>query len=205
MKLTTLLAALLIALTAMACDEPAQEEEQEQQEEVVEEQEEAAEVDEEEVADEDAEEFAEDLAPGESGHYGAEFTVDGEPVALAAAVSELEASIEEDGDEARLDDLKIRGRIDSVCQKKGCWFTLDSEEVDLTVRIRMDDYAFFVPRNVAGGQAVIEGSLQRVVVDENMARHLAEDEGVEDLDSIEGEHDAYLIMARGISVTHPDS
>jgi hypothetical protein len=208
MKYSALLAALLVALLTFGCDEPADEPaqddgEQAQQEEISDdEQEESAEYDE---APDDEEELAEDLAAGESGHYGAPFSIDDEPLALASAVSELEAKIEENGDDAKLEDIKLSGRIEHVCQNKGCWFTLDADDVELTVRIRMEDYAFFVPRNASGADAVIEGTIQRVTVDEKMARHLAEDQGIEDLDSIEGDQENYLIMARGISVTLPES
>lgn len=205
MKFTALLAALFLAILVVGCDEPADDAAPDESEEAVEEEEEEEEASDDGDDGEPAEEYADDLEPGKSGHYGAPFSLEDDPVALADAIADLDAAVEQEGDDARLDDLKISGRIEHVCQSKGCWFTLEADDLDLTVRIRMEDYAFFVPRNASGADAVIEGSLQRVTVNEKMARHLAEDQGIEDVDSIEGDEENYLIMARGIALTLSDS
>ncbi|MGA1464178.1 MAG: hypothetical protein DA446_05805 [Bacteroidetes bacterium] len=49
----------------------------------------------------------------------------------------------------------FKGEVTQVCQSKGCnlWLT-DGEQ---QVRIRFKDYAFFVPTNSAGKEAVVRG------------------------------------------------
>lgn len=215
MKSLCYMTALLVVLSTLACegapaddDAPAeaaanQEEEhasgQGQQESADDDNSQAA-ADDEQASDEP--QLEDDLAAGETAHYGAEFTVEDDPLSLADA---LDALADQDGEDPKLEDVKIAGQIEQVCQKKGCWFTLASDEVDIPVRIRMEDYAFFIPRNTAGADVIIEGNLEQVVVEEEMARHLAEDSGDEDPEAIEGDQDNYLIMSRGISVTQPES
>ncbi|MCB0375967.1 MAG: DUF4920 domain-containing protein, partial [Sinomicrobium sp.] len=52
--------------------------------------------------------------------------------------------------------LKFKGEIDGVCQKKGCWMTVDLDD-DQTVMVRFKDYGFFVPMNAGGHETIVEG------------------------------------------------
>lgn len=134
----------------------------------------AAEEDEAAKAEEKAEAEAEkksglpdDLKAGETGTYGGEFSVEGEPMTLAAA---MQKAADSEGP------YKISAKIEKVCKKKGCWFTLAADGVDQPVRVKMQDYSFFVPRNSDGGEAVVEGMLKKRVVPQKEAQHYAEDE-----------------------------
>jgi hypothetical protein len=111
--------------------------------------------------------LAADLPAGETGTYGAEFTIEGEPMTLAAA---MQKAAEGEGP------YKVSANIEKVCKKKGCWFTLTAEGVDQPVRVKMKDYGFFVPRNSAGGEAIVEGKLIKRVVPQKEAQHYADDE-----------------------------
>lgn len=71
--------------------------------------------------------------------------------------------------------VRVRGTIDGVCQKRGCWMRL--RDGDQAARIRFRDYAFFVPLDVAGREAVVEGVATVTVTTEAMRRHYAEDAG----------------------------
>lgn len=115
--------------------------------------------------------LAEDLKPGETGNYGADFSIDGAPITLADALSKVRA-----GDETPY--YKVSGKIEQVCQKKGCWFTLTGEGVDEPVRVRMKDYGFFVPRNSSGAAVVVEGTLEQRTIPQAEAQHYAEDAAV---------------------------
>ncbi len=68
-------------------------------------------------------------------------------------------------------DVLIRGRISDVCQKKGCWTILSSEESH--VRVDFKDYGFFVPTSSSGKLAYVEGRVKIARVSEGDARHYA--------------------------------
>ena len=108
-----------------------------------------------------------DLKAGQTGTYGAEFSVEGEPITLASA---MQKAADSEGP------YKISGQVEKVCKKKGCWFTFTGEGVDQPVRVKMQDYSFFVPRNSDGGEAVVEGTLKKRVVPQKEAQHYADDE-----------------------------
>ena len=43
-------------------------------------------------------------------------------------------------------EIKLAGRVESVCQKKGCWMNLvDTNESGGEVFVRFKDYGFFMP------------------------------------------------------------
>lgn len=73
--------------------------------------------------------------------------------------------------------VTVRGRISTVCQKKGCWLALDTGTA-MPIRVlvpRTDDgYGFTVPTTLAG-QAMVTGKLQTVELDTTTQKHLAED------------------------------
>jgi hypothetical protein len=66
------------------------------------------------------------------------------------------------------------GRITKVCQKEGCWLTLEQD--GHSARVVMRDHAFKVPKD-SSGPAVVYGTLTAIDVDPATAQHLAEDAG----------------------------
>ncbi len=114
-----------------------------------------------------------DLEKGETGHYGADFRTDEEPITLADALEQHETN--EDGETSG--PYKVRARVDKVCKKKGCWFKLSGDSVESPIRVRMKDYGFFVPRNSDGGEAIVEGTLQTRELSKKELRHYAKDQG----------------------------
>ena len=75
-------------------------------------------------------------------------------------------------------DFKVRGTIEEVCQMKGCWMTLRNEQ-GANIRVTFKDYGFFVPKDISGSEVIIEGVANKEVISEDMAKHYAEDGGVE--------------------------
>lgn len=59
------------------------------------------------------------------------------------------------GDKTELP-VKIQASVDAVCQKKGCWMDLKTAEGE-TMRVTFKDYGFFVPKDAAGKEAIVEG------------------------------------------------
>ena len=70
----------------------------------------------------------------------------------------------------------MKGTVDSVCQKRGCWMVLRDGETTARVFTHAGD--FLVPVGTAKGRvAVVEGKLEARTMSKGFAKHLAEDEG----------------------------
>jgi len=71
---------------------------------------------------------------------------------------------------------KMIGKVNEVCQSKGCWMKVDLEDGN-EVMVKFKDYEFFVPKDIAGKEVIINGKafVNEVPVDEQ--RHYAEDAG----------------------------
>ncbi|MFI1770771.1 DUF4920 domain-containing protein [Thalassobellus citreus] len=71
---------------------------------------------------------------------------------------------------------KMLAKVTSVCQAKGCWMRLDLEDGN-EVMVKFKDYGFFMPKDIAGKEVIINGKafVEEVSVDEQ--RHYAEDAG----------------------------
>lgn len=73
--------------------------------------------------------------------------------------------------------VTVRGRISTVCQKKGCWLALETgtaRPIRVLVPRTEDGYEFTVPTTLAG-EATVTGTLQTAELDTTMQKHLAED------------------------------
>ena len=71
---------------------------------------------------------------------------------------------------------KMIAKVDQVCQAKGCWMKLDLENGE-QVMVKFKDYGFFMPKNIAGKEVIVNGLayVNEVPVDE--LRHYAQDAG----------------------------
>lgn len=82
-------------------------------------------------------------------------------------------------------DIVLKGRVQQVCQSKGCWFTLqqltqqDTSSREATpspvVRITSKGYLFFVPKHTAHYVAFVRGTLSRKMLSPAEAKHFADD------------------------------
>jgi len=70
-------------------------------------------------------------------------------------------------------DVKFTSTVNEVCQSKGCWMKIDLGEHETMVRFK--DYGFFMPKNIAGHEVILEGKayVEEMSVEEQ--RHYAED------------------------------
>lgn len=100
--------------------------------------------------------------------YGVEITAD-----KAIDIATLEKKIK--GKQSLK--TKVKGDIDAVCLKKGCWMTLEKPNGD-PMRVTFKEYGFFVPVDCAGKTAVVEGIAQFDTTSVADLRHYAEDEGL---------------------------
>lgn len=71
---------------------------------------------------------------------------------------------------------KMTATVNEVCQSKGCWMTLNLEGGN-EVMVKFKDYGFFMPKDIAGKEVIVNGKafVNEVPVDE--LRHYAEDAG----------------------------
>lgn len=98
-------------------------------------------------------------------------------------------------------DSKMIAQVNSVCQSKGCWMRLNLGNQN-EVMVKFKDYAFFVPKDIAGKNVIINGKafVQEVSVDEQ--RHYAEDAGksAEEIAQITKPKRTYSFQADGVLV-----
>lgn len=64
------------------------------------------------------------------------------------------------------------GHIERVCQRMGCWMELTAEGAQ-PVRVPMAGHSFFLPRDVAGHDATIEGRVLLTPLSPEARAHLA--------------------------------
>lgn len=71
---------------------------------------------------------------------------------------------------------KMIGKVEEVCQSKGCWMKINLEDGH-QVMVKFKDYGFFMPKDIAGQNVVLNGKayVNEVPIDEQ--RHYAEDAG----------------------------
>ncbi|MDX5326430.1 MAG: DUF4920 domain-containing protein [Bacteroidota bacterium] len=97
--------------------------------------------------------------------------------------------------------VKAEGTINAVCQKKGCWMTLDMGD-GKEMRVKFKDYEFFVPKNSADRTAIVEGWAYVRTIPVAELRHLADDAGKskEEQAAITEPKTEYSFMADGVII-----
>ena len=95
----------------------------------------------------------------------------------------------------------VRGRISDVCQRKGCWTIL--REGDSIVRVRFKDYGFFLPGDISGQEALVEGVVTIRTMSEREARHLAAETRGGKPDEVDGPQHEIGFVATGVRVLPP--
>lgn len=96
--------------------------------------------------------------------FGAPLVGDREPVALSAVINDPEAYTGQV--------VRTEGEISAVCQAMGCWMELRDEQAR-AVRVPMAGHSFFVPRDVSGRRALVEGPLRVRPLSAAEREHLA--------------------------------
>ncbi|MDZ7847075.1 MAG: DUF4920 domain-containing protein [Owenweeksia sp.] len=72
--------------------------------------------------------------------------------------------------------VKVAGSINSSCKMKGCWMKMDLGN-DKEMHVTFKDYGFFVPKNLDGEIAIMEGYASMDTLDVPYLQHLAQDAG----------------------------
>lgn len=94
---------------------------------------------------------------------------------------------------------KMIGNVDEVCQNKGCWMKVNLHDGE-QVMVKFENYGFFMPKDIAGKEVIINGKayVNEVPVDEQ--RHYAEDAGKssEEIATITEPKVTYSFVANGV-------
>lgn len=70
--------------------------------------------------------------------------------------------------------VMIKGTCQSICQTKGCWLNVRTED-GLDLFIKFKGYAFFLPRDIAGKTVILNGSAYYEIMSVEELKHYAED------------------------------
>ena len=100
-------------------------------------------------------------------------------------------------------DVSIRGVVTEVCDKKGCWFKLKTDNNE-EVMVKMKDYGFFVPVSLKGKTVVMDGQAKMKSVSVKELQHYAEDAGKTkaEIDAIKEPKTEVRYLASGITVVN---
>ena len=98
-------------------------------------------------------------------------------------------------------EVKFKSEINEVCQKKGCWMTLDLAD-DKEAFVKFKDYGFFVPKNAQDKEVVVNGKAFVSVESVEVLKHYAKDAGKSQaaIDSITEPKVTYSFMADGVLI-----
>ena len=96
----------------------------------------------------------------------------------------------------------VEGNVESVCQKKGCWMNVKSDNTDKQMFVKFKDYGFFMPLDLKGGKVVMKGKAFREVTSVDELRHYAEDEGLskEEVLAINEPREELKFLASGVKI-----
>ncbi len=94
---------------------------------------------------------------------------------------------------------KMIGKVDEVCQSKGCWMKINLENGE-QVMVKFKDYGFFMPKDIAGKEVVLNGLAYVNEVPVEELRHYAEDAGksAEEIAAITAPKKTFSFEANGV-------
>lgn len=72
--------------------------------------------------------------------------------------------------------VKFKSKITGVCQKKGCWMSLELPSKKESF-VKFKDYAFFVPLNATDQEAIVSGKAFVSEISVAQLKHYAKDAG----------------------------
>ena len=96
---------------------------------------------------------------------------------------------------------KVKGKVAAVCQVKGCWMNIVSDSPGKPqMVVKFKDYAFFMPKDIAGKQVIMEGEAFYETTPVDELKHYAEDEGLsqDKIDAIKEPKKELKFLATGV-------
>lgn len=131
---------------------------------------------------------------GDNKHFG-------ETIDAAGAISYDDALVRLEKEKG-LSGVKVKGEVTAVCQAKGCWMRMKSEAGKPDMFIKFKDYAFFMPKDLAGQKVAMLGDMYIETTSIEQLKHFAEDAGksAEEIAKITKPKQEYKFMARGVVI-----
>lgn len=131
--------------------------------------------------------------------YGS--AVEAKTESKAISVDKLSKKLKKE--DKKIENVVVKGKVVDVCEKKGCWLTIQTED-DSQFFVKMKDYAFFVPTALKGKTVVLDGSAQRKVTSVDEQKHYAEDgkKPQAEIDAITKPKEEIRFVANGIKVVN---
>lgn len=119
----------------------------------------------------------------------------------AITVDKLSKKLKKDN--KKVEGVAVKGKVIDVCEKKGCWLTIQTED-NSQFFVKMKDYAFFVPTALKGKNVVLEGTAERKVTSIDEQKHYAEDakKPQAEIDAITTPKEEIRFVANGIKVVN---
>lgn len=101
----------------------------------------------------------------------------------------------------KLENVAVKGKVTDVCDKKGCWLTVETDNNEKFF-VKMKDYAFFVPTALKGKEVLLEGSAETKIISVDEQKHYAEDakKSQAEIDAITKPQEEIRFVATGIKV-----
>lgn len=98
--------------------------------------------------------------------------------------------------------VKFRSKIKDVCQKKGCWMSMELPNGKESF-VKFRDYAFFVPLNAAEQEAIVSGKAFVSEISVAQLKHYAKDGGKSEAEiaKITEPEFKYGFMADGVLIS----
>jgi hypothetical protein len=131
-----------------------------------------------------------------------EYAIFGDSISSDKAISNVDMLVQYDklkpGDTLN---IKFKSKIKNVCQKKGCWMTLELPS-GKEAFVKFKDYAFFVPKNAQNEEVIVNGKAFVSIESVEELKHYAKDEGKSQasIDSIVAPKTNYSFMADGVLI-----
>lgn len=101
-------------------------------------------------------------------------------------------------------EVKVKGDVSAVCQAKGCWMKIVSKTAPSKPQlfVKFKDYAFFMPKDLTGGQVVMHGKAYIEETSVADLKHYAEDDGksAEEIAKITTPRREWKFMADGVVI-----
>ncbi|MBF4506860.1 DUF4920 domain-containing protein [Flavobacterium sp. JLP] len=131
-------------------------------------------------------------------YYGADVSKASEVKAIS--VEKLEKELESS---KKAENIAVKGMVTDVCEKRGCWLTIKTEDGS-PFFVKMKDYAFFVPTALKGKNVVLEGNAEKKITSVEELQHYAKDakKTKAEIDSITSPKEEIRFLANGIKVVN---
>lgn len=102
-------------------------------------------------------------------------------------------------DEMNGKEVILKGTVADVCQAMGCWMTLSAD--GKTTRIKTE-HEFFLPKDVAGREAIVSGKFMISEISEEDAKHFNDESKNPTVktEDIKGPQKAFEMSATGIVI-----